>query len=326
MKSKIKFIIYWGGVLCIVGGIVATLILTGIAFAFPFSVPIALVIIPIAILIWNEFFKKETKVEPERNSYVVGGDIVGGDKIDGGDKIGRDKITYIHINGKQGREKEDEKEKSPLKPSLGTEKKKPFNSKLVDTYVNMLRTKEYSSETACSLLQTIRYEVIKVYSTGKVDKEDLKTIENLLRFTSKFIKNKDEKITLNILFIWYLLTKAPEASQLVKKMCYDYLKELYETGKRYDKLLEILLACGYIKDKDIPSKIMSVIDDKDEKSLDVLIGELENIGLTTIKDKEDILKNLHSKKDKLDTKEDTGIINKIDCLINQLEHQFGRSA
>lgn len=205
--------------------------------------------------------------------------------------------------------------KDPVKINVGIEKEEPFNSELVDNYIDILKTTDLSSENINRLLQSIRNEAYKIYRKNEINKSELSTIENLIIFIHDYMKNKDNDIKEKMLDILYLLIQVPEASQLGRKICYDYFIEIYLSGWKSNDLVKILDAWGYFGDK-IP-EIMKVIDEKDNNLLDTIISRLD---FSEIRDKKfEIIKQLILKLESLKTEKDKSLISKIENLIRQLE-------
>ncbi|RLF81170.1 hypothetical protein DRN44_06180 [Thermococci archaeon] len=211
--------------------------------------------------------------------------------------------------------KKEEEKMHPIRVRVISGKEKPFNSELVNNYINILRTLKLSTKNIDRLLQSIRNEVLKVYSRRKINEEDLPAIKNLVAFACEFIKNTDEGMTKKIFGILYLLTKVPETLHIVKETCYDYLKEIYEHGKRYDDLVKILDACGFFGDR--IDGIMKAIESRDQKLLDILVSRLD---FAAVKERKfELIKELVLKTNSLDQERDKEIINKVFNLITQLE-------
>jgi hypothetical protein len=64
MKPKIKFIVYWSIVLCVLGGVLIYLIITEKVVTSPYYVAIALAIIPIAVWFWDGFLTRVERLHP----------------------------------------------------------------------------------------------------------------------------------------------------------------------------------------------------------------------------------------------------------------------
>lgn len=212
--------------------------------------------------------------------------------------------------------KKEEEKLPPVSPiggvSVGGES---VNSKLVNNYVDILRDLKLSAENVNCLLQSIRNEAYKVYSRREINKEDLPAIKNLVEFACESVKDKNEEVAKEIFDILYLLTRAPETLHIVKETCYDYLKRLYESGKRYDDLVKILDVCGHFGDR--IDEIMKAIENKDQKLLDILTSKID---FTAIKERNfELIKELLLKKETLYLERDRRIIDKIEYLIGQLE-------
>ena len=199
--------------------------------------------------------------------------------------------------------------------SLRIEEKEPFNSELVDNYIDFLRTETLSLENVSRLLQSIRYETLKIYRKREVDRGDIPTIKNLTEFVQDFIKDRDEKIVEQIFDILSLLTRTPETLQLIKDTIYRDLKELYENGERHKDLVQILDACGYFGDR--IDEIMIAIDKRDQRLFDALISKLD---VSEFRDKKfELIKQLILKMEELDSEKDKNLLERIDYLRRQLE-------
>ncbi len=199
--------------------------------------------------------------------------------------------------------------------AIEIDKEELFNSELVNNYVDFLKTTAISLENINRLLLSLRNEAYKIYRKKEINKNDLSTIKNLVYFFYDYMKGKDNEIIEKILDIIYLLIQAPETSQLVKKICYNYFKEIYLKGERHKDLIKILDSWGYFGDR-IP-EMMKAIDEKDIQLLDTIISRLD---FSEIKEEKfEIIKQLFLKLESLDTEKDKSIISKIENLIRQLE-------
>lgn len=210
--------------------------------------------------------------------------------------------------------KKEEERLPPLSVIDGVSEEGPFDSELVNKYVNMLRTRDFSTKIINLLLESIRSEAYKVFSREEIDKKALPAIKNLVEFACSFVKDKNEENAERIFDILYLLTGSPDTLDIVKKICYDHLKALYESGKRYNDLIKILDACGHFEDR--INEIMRAIESKDEKLLDILISKLD---FTAIQNKYDLIEKLILKMESLDSKRDKRIIDKMKHLKRRLE-------
>ena len=212
--------------------------------------------------------------------------------------------------------KKEEEKLPPVSPIGGvSEEGEPINSKLVNKYVDMLRNEKFPAGSVNRLLQSIRNEAYKVYNKREINKEDLPAIKNLVDFACEFVKDKNEEIAKEIFGILYLLTRAHETLHIVKETCYDYLKGLYESGKRYEDLVKILDECGHFGDR--IDEIMKAIENKDQKLLDILTSRID---FTAVKERNfELIWELLLKKDTLVLERDRRIIDKIEHLIGQLE-------
>lgn len=196
----------------------------------------------------------------------------------------------------------------------GRSEEGPFDSELVNNYVDMLKTMELSSESAYFLMQSISNEAYKVFHKREIDEENLPVIENLVEFACEFMKDKDENVMKRILNILILLTRAPQTLEVLQQTCFEYLKGLYEKGERHKDLVKILDACGHFGDR--IDEIMKAIENREQELLDILVSRMDFEEIR--ENRFELIKELVAKMDALDPDKDKVIVDKIIYIIRQL--------
>ncbi len=202
--------------------------------------------------------------------------------------------------------------------TTGTSKIK-IDIELIEKYLEMLHTKELSSNTIDNILNTIRHQTTRLEfrDSNIIDESDLQIISNLVKYCCLFLQGKSKNTNRTIFIILDSLTRIPEITEVIKNNCFKTLMILFNEGERYSNFIEILNVCGRFKN--LIDEIIIAIHKKDI----LLLEKFRNFEITDptiISNKWSIIPQLIEIKENLNEKDDSRII----YLIQEIIHKFER--
>ncbi len=194
---------------------------------------------------------------------------------------------------------------------------------LLENHINKLKSRAPLRNDP--FLYKIREELGKISRNKRIDKNHMPTIEKIIKYAKEAITRKENTDIKDYLEIIYFLTFTKESLDLIKSICYEDLKRIYEDGLKTLEILKILFKCGYFGS--LNSAIIKSIDEKNVEFLNYLINLFyyliydEKKRVIFINDRINMINSLYDQKEKLDPKS-YDIDKKIDEIINELIYKY----
>ena len=203
------------------------------------------------------------------------------------------------------------------------QKLEEIDYELLENHINRLKETDFSKDDP--FLNRIKIELGKISRNKKIDEANKSIIEKVLIFAKEgIIKKEGEDIELYI-DILYLLTFTKESLDLIKVLCFDDLKELYNKGNKTYDLLRILYICGYFGD--LKSAFAKAIDEKSSRFLNYLKDQFclliynDDMKKRFLDSRINIINLLYDKKKELNP-ETNNTDKTIDQIINELIYKY----